>query len=283
MPGRRGPEAGVTGAVPLLPGMRALLVLAGVLVLLAGVQLFLGSERTATWFAWTIDVPLTAAFLGAAYWASAVVEWTAASRRIWADARIAVPGVLVFTTLTLVVTVVHLDAFHLGAEHGAATRAVTWAWVAVYAVVPVLLAVLWWRQSRVPGARPPRTAPQPALLRAAFALQAVVLLPAGTWLLLAPATASWWPWPLPPLAGRAVGAWLVSLGVVAVHALLERDSRRIRPAAAGSLALVVLQVVALVRYGDALDGALPTALYLTVLATFLVTGVVPWLPTARRR
>ena len=146
MPGRRGPEAGVTDAVPLLPSMRVLLVVAGVLVTLAGVQLFLGSERTATWFAWTIDVPLTAAFLGAAYWASAVVEWTAASRRLWADARIAVPGVLVFTTLTLVVTVVHLDAFHLGAEHGAATRAVTWAWVAVYAVVPVLLAVLWWRQ-----------------------------------------------------------------------------------------------------------------------------------------
>lgn len=283
MPGRRGPEGGVGGAVPLLPGMRALLVVAGVLVVLAGVQLFLGSERTATWFAWTIDLPLTAAFLGASYWAAAVIEWTAASRRLWADARIAVPGVLLFTTLTLVVTVVHLDAFHLGAEHGAATRAVTWAWVAVYAVVPVLLAVLWWRQSLVPGARPPRTAPQPALLRAALALQAVVLLPAGAWLLLAPATAAWWPWPLPPLAGRAVGAWLVSLGVVAVHALLERDSRRIRPAAAGSLALVALQVVALVRYGDVLDGALPTALYLTTLATFVVTGVVPWLPPARRR
>ena len=47
----------------LQPGMRALLWVAGVLVLLAGVQLLFFTERTATHFAWTIQPPLTAATL----------------------------------------------------------------------------------------------------------------------------------------------------------------------------------------------------------------------------
>jgi hypothetical protein len=50
--------------------MRWLLLTAAALVLLAGLQLFVFTERTDTYFAWTIINPLAAAFLGAAYWAS---------------------------------------------------------------------------------------------------------------------------------------------------------------------------------------------------------------------
>ena len=49
----------------LTSGMRAMLWAASLLVLLAGVPLFLGSEQTDLYFAWTIMPPLTAAFLGA--------------------------------------------------------------------------------------------------------------------------------------------------------------------------------------------------------------------------
>jgi hypothetical protein len=285
-PAPGGSTAGWSSArvVPLRPGMRVLLVVAGVLVLLAGVQLYLGPTRTDTWFAWTIGAPMTAVFLGASYWAAAVIEWVAASRRSWADARIAVPGVFVFTTLTLVVTLVHLGAFHLGPENAPATRAVTWAWITVYAAVPVLMATLWWRQARVTGPDPPRTAPLSALLRGTLVAQAAVLLPAGTWLLLAPTSAAtWWPWPLTPLTGRAIGAWLVSLGVVAAHGLVERDAVRFRPAAAGSVAFLVLQVVALARFGDALRGGASTVGYLVVLGTFAITGVAPWHRAGRVR
>ena len=87
---------------PLVPGMRRLLYVAAVLVLLAGFQLFVFTDRTASYFAWTIRNPLGAAFLGAGYWASVGFEAVAARQRIWANARIAVPTVLVFTVLTLV-------------------------------------------------------------------------------------------------------------------------------------------------------------------------------------
>lgn len=268
---------------PLRRGMRSLLVLAGVLVLLAGVQLFVFPLRTDEWFAWTISPPLTAVFLGASYWSSAAVEWSAATRRTWGEARVAVPGVFVFTTLTLVVTLVHLDRFHLGAEHSLATRAVTWAWIAIYAVVPVLMAVLWWRQHRMPHPDLPRARPLPGAMRWTLWLQTAVLVPVGLLLLLVPvAVASSWPWEITDLTGRAIGAWLVSLGVVAAHSLHEADVSRVVPAAVGSLAFVVLQAVALLRHGSDLEAGAGAVAYLALLATFLVTGTVTLVRRPRR-
>ena len=64
------PATAVTGAPPhrvLLPAMRGLLGVFSVLTALAVVALFLFPSRTAELFAWTIQPPLTAAFLGAGY------------------------------------------------------------------------------------------------------------------------------------------------------------------------------------------------------------------------
>ena len=76
----------MTDIRPLHPGMRGLLYVAGVFVLIAGLPLYVLSEDTATWFAWTIDPPLTAAFLGACYWAACVLEILSARGRPWAEA-----------------------------------------------------------------------------------------------------------------------------------------------------------------------------------------------------
>ena len=225
----------------LSPGMRRLLVVAGVLVVLAGLTLYVFPLRTAELFAWTITPPMTAVFLGASYWAAAAIELMAATRRWWAEARIAVPGVFLFTVLTLIVTLVHLDRFHLAAELSLGTRLITWAWLAIYALVPVFMAIVWIRQSRLSGGDPPRTAGLPPLTRVTLGLQAAVLAVCGSGLLIAPVTFSaLWPWQLTPLTGRAIGAWLVGLAVVAAQELWENDVRRFRPAAVGSLVFAFL-------------------------------------------
>lgn len=72
--------------VAVVRPMRVILVAAAVLVFLAGLQLTVFPQRTADWFAWTIDVPMTAVFLGAAYWSSAVLEVAGARSAGW-DAR----------------------------------------------------------------------------------------------------------------------------------------------------------------------------------------------------
>src|SRR5438445_13414639 len=86
---------------PVIAPMRWLLYAASTLVFLAGLQLTVFTEQTNTYFAWTISPPLTAAFLGAAYWAAVPVEVIAARQTIWAQARVAVPATGPFTTVTL--------------------------------------------------------------------------------------------------------------------------------------------------------------------------------------
>lgn len=283
--GARAPTFDVVAeARPLTPGMRRLLVAATVLVALAGVQLYVIPERTVDWFAWTVQPPVTAAFLGAAYWASAAVELASARAPAWAQARVSVPGVFVFTALTLVVTLVHLDRFHLGADNAVGTRAVTIAWIAVYSVVPVLMAAIWWRQARTPGSDPPRTRPLPGWLVAAVALVAAVLLAYGSWLLVdPPAAATWWAWELTPLTGRAIGAWCVGLGVTAAQTVWEGDATRARPVAIGALALTGLAVGALARYpGDVDLGSAQGAGLVVVLSAWGVLGAV-LLVAGRRR
>ncbi len=254
--------------------MRLLLLVATLLVLLAGLSLFVFPERTADWFSWTVSPPLTAVFLGSAYWASAAVEWTSSRATLWADARVAVPGVFTFTALTLGVTILHLDKFHLGAEFPVQTQVLTWAWIAIYAIVPVLMAVLWVRQNRLSGSEPPRRHPLPRLLLVALAVVAAGLLLLGCWLLVAPLQiAEVWPWELTPLTGRAIGAWLVGLGVSAVQTVREADARRTRPVAVGAVVLPVLAGIGMVRYPDDVAWGTPQcALFVGSLVVWLTIG-----------
>jgi hypothetical protein len=261
---------------PLVPGMRVLLYVAAVLVLLAGFQLFVFTDRTATYFAWTVRNPLAAAFLGGAYWASVSFEALAARQRIWANARIAVPTVLVFTVLTLAATLIHVSQFHLGSQFAIGTRIVTWTWIAIYVLVPLLLLIILAVQLTTPGGDPPRSVLLPGWVYGLLAAQAIVLLGMGVALFAAPdAAAPLWPWKLTPLLARATGAWLISLGVAAAHALVERDARRLFPASFGYVLLAVLQFIALARYPGRFEWSSASGvIYLVFLVTMLVTGGV---------
>lgn len=83
-----------------------------------------------------------------------------------------------------------------------------------------------------------------------------------------------WPWALTPLTGRAVGAWLLGLGVAAGHMALGNDLRRIRGGLAAYAVLSVLQLVALGRYPDAVDWAGASAwVYVAFLAGLAAAGL----------
>ena len=75
------------------------------------------------------------------------------------------------------------------------------------------------------------------------------------------------------MMAQATGAWLISLGVAAGHALLERDARRLRPAATGYILLAVLLSVALARYPHLFEWRSVSGIaYLIFLVTMLLTG-----------
>jgi hypothetical protein len=263
------------GVRSLTEGMRWLLFVASVLVFIIGIPLFLLSEQTDRYFAWTISVPLTAAFLGAGYWSSFFIEFVAARERVWANSRVAVPAVFVFTVLTLVATLIHLDLFHLGDSFAAITQIGTWTWMAVYVSVPVLLAVLWAIQLRLPGGDPPRRAPMSGGVRLAIYLLAAGMLILGVALFVAPLGAGvLWPWELTPLTGRAVGAWLIGLSVAAAHMGWERDWRRVLPASTMFAVFSALELVVLLRFLGGVDWSGVRAwIYLLFLLSMLAVGL----------
>jgi hypothetical protein len=224
--------------------MRRMLLIASVLVCIAGFQVFVLTEHTDRFFAWTIGFPLTAAFLGAGYWAAGLLEYLASRERVWANARPAVPAVWIFTTLTAVATLLHLDAFRTESFWA-------WAWFAVYFYVPVALGVILILQLRVPGGDPPPSEPLPVWLRGVLVVHVVLMLPLGLGLFIAPASFDGaWPWDLSPLLARAVGAWLIGWSTVKVQMLWENDWRRCRNGFLSTMSWAVLIFVAFGRYGD---------------------------------
>jgi hypothetical protein len=238
--------------------MRLILLAGGAFTLGAGVQTFVFAERTDRVFAWTIASPLTAAMIGSFYWAAAATALLSARRREWANARVGLPGVTAFVVLTTLATLLHLETFHLHETGGPAIAA--WVWLVVYLLEPFLLAAAWWQQSRTLGVDPMPRAPLPAWVRLLVGVQAVVALVAGAALFVAPAeVAKVWPWGLTPLAARALAAWLVGYGGVALVAWREGDRERVVPGLAGSVALASFAGISFLRYGEEVAWSRPGA------------------------
>jgi hypothetical protein len=253
--------------------MRWVFGIGALLVTAAGVQLFVLTDHTDRFFAWTISPGLSAAFLGAFYFTALVLAAGSAMEREWARARVGVFGVWLFVTLTLVATLLHLDKFHFH-DPGLIPRGAAWLWTIIYVVEPpaVLAAIVL--QFRAAGRDRPRERPLPVWYRAVLAAQSVVLIVAGLWLFTAPDSVGWWPWTLTPLVARAMAAWLLGLGVVLATAARENDWDRIRIATTAYVVLGVLQLVASARYAGDLRGGAARVVYLAFLVLVVASGAV---------
>ncbi len=260
--------------IPVLRPMRALLVVFGVLTFLAVAALFVRPETTDEFFAWTIRPPLTAAFLGAAYLAGCTLVVLSLRATVWAHARASIATILVFTVLTLVATLAHLDRFHLQAG-GTAARAAAWFWLAVYVLVPVAMVAVLAQQVRAPGVHPERARPMPRWLAAALLAEGAVLFAIGAVLFLRPGLLTAWPWPLTPLTSRAVGAWLVSFGLAAVLLVAEADLTRLRAPAVAYLVFGLAELAAVLRFADSVAwGTGAARAYLAFLVLVVLTAAV---------
>jgi len=253
--------------------MRLVLLATSGLVLLAGFQLFVLTEQTDRYFAWTIQPPLTAAFLGAGYWAGFPLVFLACRERSWSRARIAIPAVWLFTTLTLLATMLHLDRFHLNSADATASFA-AWFWLAIYILISPAMLVLLIRQLRMPGVDAPRQAPYPTWLRLTLSLQSAVMIGIGIGLFVAPQlVASIWPWKLTQLTGQAVGAWFVGVGVFTGHLAKENDFA-LKAGMVSFATFGLLQSLALGRYVNDLEWVKPmTWVYIAIVISVLLVSL----------
>jgi len=262
-----------TGVRPVSGGTKVMLGVFVALTALATNQLYLLSDHTDAYFAWTIKPALTAAFLGGGYGAGFLMVLLALRTHAWAHARVPVITVLLFSALTLVATLLHRDRFHFAAD-GTIARFAAWFWLGVYIVVPMALVVLAVRQQRMDGPDPERRQPLPVPLAAVLVAQGAVMLVVGVILFADPArSATLWPWTLTPLTARVVAAWLIAFGAASLLALLERDLERLEISAFAYTLFGVLELLALARYEDSVRwGSAAATVYLVLLITVVPTG-----------
>lgn len=245
-----------------------------IFVAAAGLSLFLLSEQTSHFFAWTIQPPITAAFLGGGYLAVTTALGLALREANWASVRVGVWVVATGLVSILIASLLHLDKFHLHSPIWTA-QAWAWSWLTLYvALVPGLMAALWaqWRQpATTPG-------PGPALplgLRLGQWTLGGLMVVMGAALFVAPASAEQlWPWLLTPLTARMVGSFYLAIGVSLFAAARENDYARIRVASFAYLVFALLELITVLRY-PLVDGwTRPALLLAAVLIALFLLGLI---------
>jgi hypothetical protein len=242
-------------------------------------------------FAWSIRMPLTAAFLGASYAAGCLLSVLSLRQRTWSEIRVPVITVAVFTAVTLVATLIHAHRLHL-VEGSMPGRSAAWLWLAVYLVVPfACMAVIARQESDRP--RPQAVhLPLPRWLAWLLGVQGAVLAVAGVVLFLSglmvhhvtEPIAGFWPWDMMPLSAQVTGAWLIAFGVAAALAIRERDLSRLRVPAVAYTAFGLLQLAVLIGYRAEVDGGDPWLWgYVALLVTAVLTGGYGWRAARRTR
>jgi hypothetical protein len=185
-------------------GVWVLFVLAGA----NGVFLYVFPGRADTDYAWSIQPPVNAAFIGAGFLAGTLATGLVLWRTTrWRSFSLLPPALWVLATSLLLATIIHADRFDWDYP-------LTWVWTLVYAGVPVAIPYLVAAQWQV-GEPPPAANPALRVLRILSGMVGAGLLVGAAALYVAPADLGrHWLWPLTPLLARAVAAWYALFGTM---------------------------------------------------------------------
>lgn len=255
------------------------------LLLLGGLGLNVFADDTETYFAWTIAVPMSAAFLGVGYWAAFPSALWATRIPAWDRVRIVPVTGLVLTFFIMFASFRDLSLFHFG-EGGAIAHVQAWIWILGYLALPPLNGLAWYLQDRAArGHRAPSEGPLLPFTRAVLVVHAVASVALGTLLLFAVGIVDdLWPWPLTRLAAGAMGAWLFALAAAMGWALAHPDWRSLRLLGPFFPLYFAGQLISLIRFRGDLVGGARTSVYVGVLAASLVAFIaVAWVQERARR
>jgi hypothetical protein len=78
---------------------------------------------------------------------------------------------------------------------------------------------------------------------------------------------------LTPLTARAIAAWLLGIGLGALHATIENDFKRLKPAAISYTILSVLVFIALFRYSSEVNWNTAAWVLVLIVTSVLLVGL----------
>jgi hypothetical protein len=226
--------------------------------------------QAAKHYAWSINPPASAAFLGAGYLAGVVATGLVvfAAQR-WRSIQPLAVALCVLSIGLLAATLLHTDKFKWHYPP-------TWVWTAVYAGAPFGVLVLSLRQRAV-TLRPVIADPRLDVLRVCSLIAGLALAGYAVALFALPtALGDDWPWPLTPLLSQATAAWIAMIAAALLWCAydLRRSSEAFIPyATLGAWCLALMALPAL-HAGDVNRSGLPLLLYLGVLVVLLGLAVL---------
>lgn len=185
-------------------------------LVLAFLVLYFVPDQSGERFAWRIDPPVMAAYVGAGYIGGAYLFVHVLFGRSWHRVAAGFPAVTAFTVSMLLVTWLHWNRYSL--DHLPFQL-----WFGLYLVTPILVPALWvLNRRRDPGTAQGCDPSVPGAVRAlvgAFGAGLGLMVVAGfvdPRLLM-----SFWPWPLTDLTGHLLAGWGALLAVSNVYVAFE--------------------------------------------------------------
>ncbi len=223
-----------------------------VILLLAFVLLYLWPANTDQLFAWTIKPEMTPLFMGAGYLSGAYFFLRSLFARKWHYVGHGFVAITAFASSMAVATLLHWDRFN----HSHPTFV---AWLIVYAVTPLLVPFIWWRNRSADSGQPDADdLVVPAFLRFAIGGLWVFELLTGLGLFFWPELAAPnWPWKLTPLTARILGGWFILPGVLGLFVLREKRWSGVRILLQSQVVALFLIFIGVVRAWDNFDKSNP--------------------------
>jgi hypothetical protein len=230
----------------ILPETRWLSAFIVPFLFVAFVMLYLFPGHTDRLFALTIRPDMTPLIMGAGYISGGYFFVQAFFARRWHTVHLGFLPVTAFTLFMAIATFMHLDRFH----HGHVSF---YVWIGLYIITPVLVPLVWYRNSRTdPRAPEPGDLLLPPAIRAVLGIGGAVQFLTALFLLLFPNTMiDLWPWKLTPLTAQVIGGWFALPSVAAMLMMLDRRWSAIRIPLQSQLIGLGLMLIAVVRaWGD---------------------------------
>ena len=256
---------------PLSQFSKLVLLGAGALAVVAGPFLYLLPNDTGTYFAWTIQHPLTPVYMGASYFAG-IGNLLAVRANKWSLARVQLPAIIIFTITMLLATLLHVPIFNW-------SHPIAWAWLAVYVISPIAAVIVFLQMERNYQAPEFASKKLPAIFSPVMFTFAVLYGLIGLALFLFPKqTAPVWIWSLTPLTARVIGGWWLS-GAALQYMLAQQKTLHTTCVGlfANVLVTSLLLIGALVHFND-FDGQ-QMSIWLYLVLNLLLGGfsVYSWI------
>jgi hypothetical protein len=214
--------------------------------------------------------PLCATFLGAMYLSGAVFTATCMCARRWADIRVIMPMIAIWTGGLLIISLFYLPAFDFA-------RSQVWTWFGAYIVYPLIALGLMWTHRRQHSAHSVDESALPIWARHYLLVQGSLMVALALALLFVPQTMLiLWPWSTGRLMLQLYAAPLLSYGIGSFILRRQHGWSEIRLALIAMCVFTGAEFAISLHYLSSLNGPRPSiALWFAWLAA--TTGMLGWL------